>query len=1151
MAEPTTRKTTLTSSISSAQTKGMQSGKSAHFGSKLKQQVVQPTLIERSESDDDDAEDEDDDTGQINDGDSVNWAAKGRSMDRHKGQLAKLSGETCKWSADEQTAVLDFYSLETLFPRKWTDDPNIIMPITPISSSESKLSLLPISPAKSIQGKSVAANGRIDTSDPLGIKETVLRRGKRRESQILQPRASLIFISEKSFDSIIFLSEVHRLSLYKDLEQGAVFLKMAIEQRDEVIKGLVKKHFAKFVSAKGTIDTFYREMCQKNLISSSDSGIAPFANALQELESNADKLYGPVLGRRSNGDKIKATLSILEGWKFFFNLPSSLVEQIRKGKYDGAVRDYKKGKYLMHSSFSDNALGGKELRLESRSIKDTSGLLPKTHREVFEKVWSEVEQIIRNLREELFARLGDPSHSVDAQEKQISYLVDLDAEKSPVKCFLERQYLWLVEKFKGCYLSYVSKINGVRQTFPSGYKSEIDSAISSQSPDELKKESSTTDLKSNVPHIYLKNSNADYSPPVVAQRPPDILTLYELKKGFSQATSHSFELLFCNNDDAQSWKLTLRFIQEICSLLCSRLPDLCKICKIYIDGRLTKTKMNDSNRKAGQARRIELVGKIIKNITELVAAILEGTFGLRMSFMELSLLLGKKHRGQSLNQEAAIFSPFSVTDRSTRASPSAMSPDTPTMDVKDDWGSATNDFDDSFDESIVHLDLSFISLETNRLAFLLAHPLIATHYSAKIVSVLSQMFVELQHISFVREDTSFSAMSIILTQTQMRLVESICEGYQATSVNFYTYEDWSYEAKLVFVYKIVGFVFRRFNLHVSIDATLSTPVSQSTQKDLRSNSALTLYRQTMADKIKSSCFESLYLFLDGLQCLTTRQCVENISGGSSEDRSCVIHQKWIAGNSGYRLPFANQITDKQWTGKKDRKLIQHNIETRSFVILGNLAFIKTVFIPKISMMLEQKLHIPVYVDTKSLLDTIDYLDSLLVKNYVRRQILVIKTLLESGILYSGLDWSMVSKTQDVRPYCHQALLHLVLVHAAISEVSKSHVPRIMSEMLLSVANCILIAYRSIDSFSTSGMLQATLETEFLHHTLKAYDTAETIAVMGIVYDTIERSTLKADQSHTLLNDALLRVKGYLQQSKTATEVQFACFRDGNAPERSD
>ncbi|KAJ1343862.1 hypothetical protein BSLG_001594 [Batrachochytrium salamandrivorans] len=1085
MAEPTTRKTTLTSSISSAQTKGMQSGKSAHFG---------------SESDDDDAEDEDDDTGQINDGDSVNWAAKGRSMDRHKGQLAKLSGETCKWSADEQTAVLDFYSLETLFPRKWTDDPNIIMPITPISSSESKLSLLPISPAKSIQGKSVAANGRIDTSDPLGIKETVLRRGKRRESQILQPR-------EKSFDSIIFLSEVHRLSLYKDLEQGAVFLKMAIEQRDEVIKGLVKKHFAKFVSAKGTIDTFYREMCQKNLISSSDSGIAPFANALQ-------------------------------------------------------------GKYLMHSSFSDNALGGKELRLESRSIKDTSGLLPKTHREVFEKVWSEVEQIIRNLREELFARLGDPSHSVDAQEKQISYLVDLDAEKSPVKCFLERQYLWLVEKFKGCYLSYVSKINGVRQTFPSGYKSEIDSAISSQSPDELKKESSTTDLKSNVPHIYLKNSNADYSPPVVAQRPPDILTLYELKKGFSQATSHSFELLFCNNDDAQSWKLTLRFIQEICSLLCSRLPDLFQI--------ILKTKMNDSNRKAGQARRIELVGKIIKNITELVAAILEGTFGLRMSFMELSLLLGKKHRGQSLNQEAAIFSPFSVTDRSTRASPSAMSPDTPTMDVKDDWGSATNDFDDSFDESIVHLDLSFISLETNRLAFLLAHPLIATHYSAKIVSVLSQMFVELQHISFVREDTSFSAMSIILTQTQMRLVESICEGYQATSVNFYTYEDWSYEANsslstrssasslgdstsmVRLFYRLSKFFIRTLGyIHsvslsaVSIDATLSTPVSQSTQKDLRSNSALTLYRQTMADKIKSSCFESLYLFLDGLQCLTTRQCVENISGGSSEDRSCVIHQKWIAGNSGYRLPFANQITDKQWTGKKDRKLIQHNIETRSFVILGNLAFIKTVFIPKISMMLEQKLHIPVYVDTKSLLDTIDYLDSLLVKNYVRRQILVIKTLLESGILYSGLDWSMVSKTQDVRPYCHQALLHLVLVHAAISEVSKSHVPRIMSEMLLSVANCILIAYRSIDSFSTSGMLQATLETEFLHHTLKAYDTAETIAVMGIVYDTIERSTLKADQSHTLLNDALLRVKGYLQQSKTATEVQFACFRDGNAPERSD
>lgn len=51
------------------------------------------------------------------------------------------------------------------------------------------------------------------------------------------------------------------------------------------------------------------------------------------MEREANALYGPVLERRTKAAKIRVTLSILEQWKFFFNLASSLKEMVRKVIY--------------------------------------------------------------------------------------------------------------------------------------------------------------------------------------------------------------------------------------------------------------------------------------------------------------------------------------------------------------------------------------------------------------------------------------------------------------------------------------------------------------------------------------------------------------------------------------------------------------------------------------------------------------------------------------------------------------------------------------------------------------------------------------------------------------------------------------------------
>jgi hypothetical protein len=47
------------------------------------------------------------------------------------------------------------------------------------------------------------------------------------------------------------------------------------------MKNLVKKHFAKFVTAKGNIDGFYQQMRQQNLVSKADYGITPYEKTLE------------------------------------------------------------------------------------------------------------------------------------------------------------------------------------------------------------------------------------------------------------------------------------------------------------------------------------------------------------------------------------------------------------------------------------------------------------------------------------------------------------------------------------------------------------------------------------------------------------------------------------------------------------------------------------------------------------------------------------------------------------------------------------------------------------------------------------------------------------------------------------------------------
>jgi Exocyst complex component Sec5 len=207
---------------------------------------------------------------------------------------------------------LKHYGLDSIFPNVWGDD--------------AYQGRLQVGGDRSETEIKTVMNDQ-DNADPLKIKGKVV---KRRAHHKKGEGAPSVFISEKAFSPKFFLLEVHKATEYKELEQGSAKLKQTIAERSETTKEQIKKHFSKFVSAKSTVDSFYSQMKSKNLISREDYGIAPFLRQLGDLEGEANNLYGPVLERRSKAERIRITLSILEQWKFFFNLASSLKEMIRR-----------------------------------------------------------------------------------------------------------------------------------------------------------------------------------------------------------------------------------------------------------------------------------------------------------------------------------------------------------------------------------------------------------------------------------------------------------------------------------------------------------------------------------------------------------------------------------------------------------------------------------------------------------------------------------------------------------------------------------------------------------------------------------------------------------------------------------------------------
>ncbi|KAI5478551.1 exocyst complex component sec5 [Pseudohyphozyma bogoriensis] len=399
------------------------------------------------------------------------------------------------------------------------------------------------------------------------------------------------------------------------------------------------------------------------------------------------------------------------------------------------------------------------------------------------------------------------------------------------------------------------------------------------------------------------------------------------------------------------------------------------------------------------------------------------------------------------------------------------------------------------------------------------------HWLLKILNEISECVSEVGALELAGEASA--SMKELVASTRWRFEEAICGAWVRDAKVFYRLETWQPDADdpsvTAFLRQVAAFqrfcAISAYRIAGGSEERAIASMGSASGSTVSSKSRDVDFPSEFVKKIQSAFLDGLYAFLDGLVHVAFSD-PETIFGTATTKK-------------GERVDYG-----------RPKEVDVRNVDTRILLTVSNLTHLRTVSIPRMVNQFQVAFRLDMSSDVQMLMDVTDQLDKILFDDYVKRKSADVAKIIKKGVLGGTVDWFEAPKPTEVHPFIYDALLSLVLVHAQVSATARPLVARTLGSLVEELAKVSLEAFSQVERFGMGGMLQATLEIEFMHQTLSQHVSPNADATLQSIYRTISQSYYRKPSPNGAgeLQQELEGLKRTLMASRRSTALQFLAFK---------
>ena len=195
--------------------------------------------------------------------------------------------------------------------------------------------------------------------------------------------------------------------------------------------------------------------------------------------------------------------------------------------------------------------------------------------------------------------------------------------------------------------------------------------------------------------------------------------------------------------------------------------------------------------------------------------------------------------------------------------------------------------------------------------------------------------------------------------------------------------------------------------------------------------------------------------------------------------------------------------------------------------------------PNLISQFETNFSITLDDEAKTIRDALNQISDRLFQSYTQPIASQLSSIILAGI--SSPDWlPATSRPSSVQPYVYEALLLLVYVHTEVSTTAAPLTDQILSHLLEQMSLAFLDAFKQRARYPLAGLMQATLDVEFVAQTMSQYTTKKATDTQSEIYIQLDQGT--TPDAGKKLQGELPEMRQVLKRLREGTRSEFLCFK---------